>query len=124
MDNQESDANLECGEQSSPLSFSVGNWEIENNAPYGVILRNRESKDEFHFEESSNGWITVLSGNGQNFYTANGLGMQSFQPVLCSKEAIAKKKRARELALKGADMTEAEAKELLELSGIIKRQGA
>ena len=99
-------------------NIMIGEWELEINAPYGFVARNRTGKTDFHFFHAAEGWITsVYDGKQLRVLCASGLGMG--QPHLVDKENIKLMERTTELRQKGEDITLEEAKELLSLCGLI-----
>lgn len=69
-----------------------GNWEIEQNFPYGFVVKNLVEKEEWHFDYASNGWVTGLNKTNPNAKTVialNTKGFTGFAPVLMDKESIA-----------------------------------
>lgn len=100
----------------------IGNWSIEKNFPYGFVIHNADPNSngtEYHFYFQSNGWFTARNKTQapRVFGVAGEMGMN---PVLCDRESTKKLERISYLRSKGQDLSEAEAKELLELSGLIK----
>ena len=129
MDKDKGDTNIVRGEQCSSVSiplktdeFQKGSWKIDIYAPYGFRVKNLLSKDEFHFDYASNGWITGVSikGKERKACTFNASGRVNLRPVLFDEQNIKARQRVEELRKKKMNLTEDEAKELLRLCGIIK----
>lgn len=125
MDSKTSDAEINGGEQQSAFPISlIGDWEMEHNFPYGFIIRNRNQAStgtEYHFWYDSNGWITAKIRDEVSVLTPS--GRQGFMPQLCDRQSTKKLERIAELRRKGAHISDEEARELLNLCGLIKSEG-
>lgn len=102
----------------------IGNWTIEENRPYGFVIRNSDEGScgsEYHFFYASNGWVSAKQKN-VDARVLNVFGQLDLTPVLCDKESTKKYDRIQELKNKGFKLTEEESKELLELCGMIKKE--
>lgn len=112
-------------------SVSVGNWDIEFNYPFGVVLINAITREEYHFHAHSNGWVTSVHRNEKTetklCYSTRSLLTNSFYPdnnQLVDKASTAR--LARILFLQNKDetfknLTPEEKQELLELTGLLKK---
>ncbi len=103
-------------------TFEVGNWLVQFNAPYGLVVRNTQDvKAEYHFLHDSVGWFTSLVTRKKLKSTAvhNETGRIQGQPMLVDKESAVKYARFIELQKKGNSLSEDEMKELLTLMGVM-----
>lgn len=102
----------------------IGDWTIERNPPYGVVIRNvnpNSTGTEYHFSFQSNGWITAKA-KGEITGVLGPYGPLNLSPELCDLEATKKYERIKDLRQKGTDLTPEESKELLVLCGLIKEK--
>jgi len=127
MDKQESDAALDGSEQQStvpvPLKGEplIGYWRIEKNPPFGFVIRNihpQYTETEYHFHHDSNGWITGHAKSGSS--VMNPTGKLDINPIFVDEESLRKEERMEQLKRMGQALTIEQAKELLELAGLLK----
>lgn len=100
----------------------LGSWTIEKNHPYGFVIRNADPEaleTEYHFWFESNGWITAKNKTSLTVFNTHGV-RPGFAPHLCDRESLKRMRRIEELRLKGRNISNEEARELLTLIGIIK----
>lgn len=105
-----------------PVEF--GKWAIEFNPPFGFVVRNTKTPEEYHFLAESDGWITSRHTQGKNqaalAYSTRSLLTGTFYPnatCFVDKESTKKQTRIMELQNK-KHLTVEEQGELLELTGL------
>lgn len=109
-------------EEVKPNGFTLGNWEVEVNEPYGFIVKSTvDIHCQYHFLHDSNGWMTSLvkRKKEKQLNVLNAFGKLGGQAILVDKESAAKYARFIELQKKGEKLTEEEMKELLQIMGVM-----
>ena len=84
------------GRKQGNIPVLLGNWEIENNFPDGFVIKNTKQKEEWHFDCSSNGWITGRNKTSESnpmIISVNTKGFTGYAPVLMDKESISKRRK-------------------------------
>lgn len=113
------------GKKTPQIKLSgFGNWEIENNPPYGFVIKNKLNPEEYHFFSESNGWITSRNLNRKNtagFAYNSALENVAGGPLLVDKVSTAKMEKIKELQGK-KELTKEEKDELLSLTGLRKKK--
>lgn len=109
-----------------PIDFA--NWTIKFNYPFGFIVQNKKTDEEYHFFCESDGWITSKHRAGKKdailAYSTRSLLSGQFYPStqLVDEKSTKKWSRIMVLQRKGDDLTPEEKDELLELTGVLKNK--
>lgn len=106
MDIKKSFAKIFGRGKQSNVPILLGTWELENNSPDGFVIRNSKCREEWHFDSTSNGWITGVNRvNKLNpiVVCVNTKGFTGFAPVLMDKESVKHRKKLIELQRKAKD---------------------
>ena len=105
-----------------PIEF--GQWKIEFNPPFGFVVRNTKTPEQYHFLAVSDGWVTSRHGEpGKQAalaYSTRSLLSGQFYPnntCFVDKESTKKQTRIMELQAK-KHLTQDETTELLDLTGV------
>ncbi|MCG3177369.1 MAG: hypothetical protein MOGMAGMI_02343 [Candidatus Omnitrophica bacterium] len=105
-----------------PVEF--GKWIIEFNPPFGFLVKNTKTPEEYHFFGDSDGWVTSRHGQpGKQAalaYSTRSLLTGTFYPqatCFVDKESTKKATRIMELQAK-KHLTQDETAELLDLTGV------
>ena len=80
-------------------TYYKGNWAIDDNSPHGFVVRNMKEKEEWHFDYTSNGWITGLNSTNKlnpTVIALNTKGFTGYAPVLMDKKSIETRKKQLE----------------------------
>lgn len=107
------------------VEYKKGPWFIEDNAPYGFIVRNENGLDEYHFSAESEGWISMrrTGPHPRPAIALNSMGTVMPQAVLVDRTTTENHDRIRELRDKPS-LTEDEKNELLERTGLRRTSAA
>lgn len=107
--------------------IELGNWKLEFNYPFGFVVKNIKTPEEYHFLASSDGWVTSKHTSEANTaslaYSTRSLLNGQFYPnntCFVDKESTNKQRRIIELQEKET-LTDEEKEELLEISGLRKK---
>ena len=105
-------------------SIEFGKWIIDFNPPFGFVVRNTKTPEEYHFLAESDGWVTSRHGTpGKQAalaYSTRSLLTSTFYPnatAFVDKASTKKQTRIIELQSK-KHLTTDETTELLDLTGV------
>lgn len=105
MDIKKSLSKIFGGREHCNLPVLLGNWTLEDNSPYGFVIKNTKQKEEWHFDCTSNGWITGLNKTNKVNPIAiclNTKGFMGYAPVLMDKDSIATRRKQQQEAIEKA----------------------